>query len=229
MSTAPSFEDPLPQAVAAAAASAPAGAAAGGADAGGGVAAAPADPPLARSAHPTVCIFHLLFKSAALLTYILGTLLFSSSFVILFVSIILLLAFDFWTTKNISGRLLVGLRWWNEVHDTSTPGKPGATTNKWRFESSTTKKSNDFDVRVFWGGIYASTGVWILMALSAMLQLKVQWLLLCAVALVLNGANLVGYIRCDRDAKAKMQRMARTYMASAAVAAVQEGLVGGAK
>ncbi len=28
---------------------------------------------------------------------------------------VLLLAFDFWTVKNVSGRLLVGLRWWNEV------------------------------------------------------------------------------------------------------------------
>jgi hypothetical protein len=27
----------------------------------------------------------------------------------------LLLAFDFWTVKNVTGRLLVGLRWWNEV------------------------------------------------------------------------------------------------------------------
>lgn len=26
-----------------------------------------------------------------------------------------LLAFDFWTVKNVSGRLLVGLRWWNKV------------------------------------------------------------------------------------------------------------------
>eukprot|EP01050_Picozoa_sp_SAG11_P010429 SAG11_NODE_1041_length_6056_cov_5.902468_6_plen_102_part_00 len=28
---------------------------------------------------------------------------------------ILLLAMDFWTVKNVSGRLLVGLRWWNEI------------------------------------------------------------------------------------------------------------------
>lgn len=47
--------------------------------------------------------------------------------VLVFMIVIFLLAFDFWTVKNISGRLLVGLRWWNE---TSADGK---TT--WIFES----------------------------------------------------------------------------------------------
>lgn len=43
--------------------------------------------------------------------------LFTSNFVLVFVVTILLLAFDFWTVKNVSGRLLVGLRWWNEVDE----------------------------------------------------------------------------------------------------------------
>ena len=34
---------------------------------------------------------------------------------------------DFWTVKNVSGRLLVGLRWWNDVDE--------AGQNHWRFES----------------------------------------------------------------------------------------------
>ena len=28
--------------------------------------------------------------------------------------------FDFWTVKNVSGRILVGLRWWNEVKEDQT-------------------------------------------------------------------------------------------------------------
>jgi hypothetical protein len=35
--------------------------------------------------------------------------------VLIFILVILLLAADFWNTKNVSGRLLVGLRWWNEA------------------------------------------------------------------------------------------------------------------
>jgi len=75
---------------------------------------------------------------AALLTYLLGVLFTDSlyrfsttltnSSVFLFVIIVLLLAFDFWTVKNVSGRLLVGLRWWNET------GPDGESV--WVFESA---------------------------------------------------------------------------------------------
>lgn len=30
---------------------------------------------------------------------------------------VLLAALDFWVVKNVSGRILVGLRWWNEIND----------------------------------------------------------------------------------------------------------------
>jgi len=63
---------------------------------------------------------------AAILTYLLCGL-FSASYVINFVITIALLAIDFWTVKNVTGRLLVGLRWWNDVDEL------GAST--WKFES----------------------------------------------------------------------------------------------
>ena len=37
--------------------------------------------------------------------------------VITFILVTVLGAIDFWTIKNISGRLLVGLRWWSEVDE----------------------------------------------------------------------------------------------------------------
>jgi hypothetical protein len=37
-----------------------------------------------------------------------------------FVVCVLLFAFDFWTVKNVTGRILVGLRWWNEVKPDGT-------------------------------------------------------------------------------------------------------------
>ena len=48
-------------------------------------------------------------------------------FIELFLVIILLLAFDFWTVKNVTGRLMVGLRWWNKVEEDGT--------SQWVFES----------------------------------------------------------------------------------------------
>lgn len=52
---------------------------------------------------------------------------FSDSFITSFVFVVLLLSADFWTVKNITGRLLVGLRWWNYVDD--------AGASHWVFES----------------------------------------------------------------------------------------------
>ena len=64
--------------------------------------------------NPRTVFFHMLFRSAAVLTYIFCTA-FSSSFTINFIAVVCLVSFDFWTVKNVTGRLLVGLRWWNEV------------------------------------------------------------------------------------------------------------------
>lgn len=69
---------------------------------------------------------HLGFRGAALVTYLLCGW-FSSSFIASFVFIVLLLSLDFWTVKNITGRLMVGLRWWNYIDDNGE--------SHWVFES----------------------------------------------------------------------------------------------
>lgn len=76
--------------------------------------------------HPYVVFFHLFFRAASIVTYMLCGW-FSDSFISSFVMVVLLLSADFWTVKNITGRLLVGLRWWNYVDD---DGK-----SHWVFES----------------------------------------------------------------------------------------------
>ena len=54
----------------------------------------------------------------------------------LFIAVILLLAFDFWTVKNVTGRLLVGLRWWNRVKEDGT--------SEWVFESKQVSRNELF-------------------------------------------------------------------------------------
>jgi len=65
------------------------------------------------------------WQATALAFYILSTL-FIDNFVIIFVITVLLAALDFWVVKNVSGRILVGLRWWNEINDLGE--------SVWRFE-----------------------------------------------------------------------------------------------
>lgn len=60
-------------------------------------------------------IFHILFKVLAFAIYLLFAN--AMGFILSFVVLTILLSMDFWTVKNISGRLLVGLRWWNHVDE----------------------------------------------------------------------------------------------------------------
>lgn len=54
---------------------------------------------------PWVAFFHFFFRISALIVYLFGT--FSSSFIGVFVTVVLLLSLDFWTVKNVSGRIMV--------------------------------------------------------------------------------------------------------------------------
>ncbi|KAL5017826.1 hypothetical protein ScPMuIL_003548 [Solemya velum] len=69
-----------------------------------------------RFKHPLAVLFHLVFRVFALVAYLFCGW-FSSSFITNFVLVVIFLSMDFWTVKNITGRLLVGLRWWNHVDD----------------------------------------------------------------------------------------------------------------
>jgi hypothetical protein len=57
--------------------------------------------------HGYVAFFHVIFRLAALVVYLVGSAVTSASFVGIFVSVVLLLAVDFWTVKNVTGRILV--------------------------------------------------------------------------------------------------------------------------
>jgi hypothetical protein len=149
---------------------------------------------------------------ASLLVYILGLRLLTSNFVMIFIITILLLAMDFYYLKNIAGRRLVGLRWWNEV-DTATGD------GRWVFESADpeTRELNATDKRFFWIALYAQPVLWVLLAVLALVSLEFIWLTLvgesyyvegsggevlmwsCVViALVLTITNTLAFSRCDK-------------------------------
>lgn len=153
---------------------------------------------LRQSSHKTTATVHVLFKLAAIASYLLLGFL-TSSFVIQFVVTVTLLAIDFWTVKNVSGRLLVGLRWWNEV------GEDG-TTQVWRFESLADRENlNVVDGRIFWWTMYANPIAWVILGIVGILKFNVSYLVIVITALILSSANLVGYYRCNKDATEQMR------------------------
>jgi hypothetical protein len=87
--------------------------------------------------------------------------------VLIFIITILLLAADFYYLKNIAGRRLVGLRWWNEVD-------PQTGDSKWVFESSEpgTKVINATDSRFFWMAMYAHPLLWVVWAVIAIARFE---------------------------------------------------------
>ena len=56
-----------------------------------------------RLKHPVITFFHLIFRSLALVVYLLCGW-YTDKFIGSFVTIILLLSLDFWTVKNITGK-----------------------------------------------------------------------------------------------------------------------------
>ena len=98
----------------------------------------------------------------------------------IFIITILLLAADFYYIKNIAGRRLVGLRWWNEVD-------PQSGESKWVFESSEpgTKTINPTDSRFFWLALYIQPMLWVLMAILALVRLQFLWLPLVSMLIIL--------------------------------------------
>ncbi|KAL5116950.1 Golgi apparatus membrane protein tvp23 [Pleosporales sp. CAS-2024a] len=149
------------------------------------------------SSHPITLLTFLFFRVASLLVYLLGLRLLSNNFVLIFIVTILLLAMDFYYLKNIAGRRLVGLRWWNEV-DTATGD------GRWVFESADpeSRQQNATDKRFFWIALYAQPVLWVVLAIVALAGLNFIWLTLVVIALVLTITNTLAFSRCDKFSQA---------------------------
>jgi len=156
-----------------------------------------------RGPQRRVCLAHVVFKAAALLLYIFSGLFFSSEYVFTFVVISLLCAVDLWAVKNVTGRLLVGLRWWNEMDE--------AGGSVWKFESFEEERFvHPYDSNVFWLTLFATPAIWLLLGIGCLFTLKFQWLLLTTVALGMSGINVIGYIKCKKDARRKLHALGGT-------------------
>eukprot|EP00531_Pseudo-nitzschia_arenysensis_P008271 CAMPEP_0116126948 /NCGR_PEP_ID=MMETSP0329-20121206/6591_1 /TAXON_ID=697910 /ORGANISM="Pseudo-nitzschia arenysensis, Strain B593" /LENGTH=241 /DNA_ID=CAMNT_0003621039 /DNA_START=61 /DNA_END=786 /DNA_ORIENTATION=+ len=180
---------------------------------------------LKQSAHPTVCIFHVLFKGLALFFYIFGGW-FSgdgkggnsgANFITVTVLCILLLAADFWVVKNITGRLLVGLRWWNKVEGDKT---------SWIFESAPDRQVNKFDSSVFWTVLYVTPAIWAGLMVIGILKFNLGWLIVVFTALSLSSANVYGYYKCSSDQKAKFQQMVAQGAQAGAMSVMRGNMLG---
>ncbi|KAM7533511.1 hypothetical protein Aperf_G00000124794 [Anoplocephala perfoliata] len=147
-------------------------------------------------------ICHYVARSSALIFYLFCSW-FTTAFIAPVVILLTLFALDFWLVKNISGRLLVRLRWWNSVNP-----QTGAST--WIFESANTnslsrddgpisnreRSSRRFAGRLFWIGLLVFPLIWFLLVIVAIFSLKLAWCLVAACGCLACSVNAYGYLKC---------------------------------
>ena len=127
-----------------------------------------------------------------------------SYFIIAFSICLFLTAADFWITKNVNGRLLVGLRWWNKIDEDGS--------SKWIFEALEDHQKVRIahsEMWIFWVTLIITPIVWALSLFICFLTIKVNYLCLCIVIFVMEGANLVGFIMCARGSRSKLKKKAK--------------------
>ncbi|XP_075997984.1 Golgi apparatus membrane protein TVP23 homolog A-like isoform X2 [Genypterus blacodes] len=121
--------------------------------------------------HPLASFFHLFFRVCAIIVYLLCDW-FSKNFAPCFILIITLLSFDFWSVKNVTGRLLVGLRWWNQIDE---DGK-----SLWVFEAKKNSQGHNIgtvaEARIFWLGLIICPLIWTFLFFTSLFALKIKWL-----------------------------------------------------
>ena len=145
---------------------------------------------LKNAAHPYVCLFHILFKGLAIVTYWL-IYVFTKDVVLTFILTTIFLAADFWTVKNVTGRILVGLRWWNKINEDGT--------SEWIFESGVDRSQvSTLDRNVFWIALYVFPVYWVGAAISNVLSFSPNFVVLNVMGIAFAGTNALGYTKCSR-------------------------------
>ena len=151
---------------------------------------------LQHAKHPGIVFFTLFFKGLAMASFLLLGI-FGVSDALIFIFVVILNSLDFWFVKNVSGRILVGLRWWNEVKEDGT--------EVWRFESSHEVKARSIDTTIFWMSLYIAPLFWGIFIVLELIGLKIMWFLACLIAFILTFSNTFGYYKCSGEQKNKIK------------------------
>ena len=149
-----------------------------------------------KSSHPIICLFHILFKLISIISFIiLGFIIENESMAIIL--IIIFGSCDFWYTKNISGRFLVGLRWSNKIKENGN--------EVWIYESKNEENMNKSDTYIFWTCLYISNAFWIFCSFWEFIRFKFISFSVSFVLLIFNTSNLYGYLKCSKIQREKIE------------------------
>uniref|UniRef100_A0A3P9MMG0 Golgi apparatus membrane protein TVP23 homolog n=1 Tax=Oryzias latipes TaxID=8090 RepID=A0A3P9MMG0_ORYLA len=138
-----------------------------------------------RLLQPVASFLHLFFRLVALVMYLLcdwdG-----KNCESCFFTIIGLLSLDFWYVKNVSGRLLVGLHWWNQIDEDGN--------SFWVFEAKkvsiiSPNTGTQTEARIFWLGFIICPLIWTIFFFTALFSWKIEWLVRLVPALQMHASH----------------------------------------
>jgi hypothetical protein len=153
-----------------------------------------------KSNHPTISIMTSCLKLFPLITYIIfGIFMSNDGLLILFT--LLLASCDFWFTKNIAGRILVGLRWWVEIKNNE---------EIWRYESSNEIKEGA-DKGIFWSCIYLNSIIWGIFFIFDLITFKFVWGGLTLIMFCLANVNTYEFFKCSKSQQKNLMELTKKY------------------
>eukprot|EP01017_Pseudomicrothorax_dubius_P018902 TRINITY_DN2082_c0_g3_i1.p1 TRINITY_DN2082_c0_g3~~TRINITY_DN2082_c0_g3_i1.p1 ORF type:complete len:153 (+),score=40.34 TRINITY_DN2082_c0_g3_i1:199-657(+) len=127
---------------------------------------------------------------------------------------------DFWINKNVSGRVLVGLRWWSEFKDDGQ--------EIWVFECKVDEsKNNAIDSNIFWGSQIVFTIAWVAIIISNIMTFGFFKISINAFVLVMVVTNLLAYYRCSRAQQDRVKKYVTKKATEAAVQAAKNQIMKG--
>ena len=151
---------------------------------------------LSHAQHPGIVFFTIFFKGLAMVAFLfLG--IFGVPEALIFIIVVILNSLDFWFVKNVSGRILVGLRWWNEVKEDGT--------EVWKFESSHEIRAKSIDTTIFWMSLYFAPAFWGVFLIFQLIGLRFMWFIACLIGFILTFSNTFGYYKCSGEQKNKIK------------------------
>ena len=78
-----------------------------------------------------------------------------------------------------------------------------------------------FDSKMFWGALYITPAIWVVFLLLGSLRLSLEYMPIVIAAIMLSGANLLGYIKCSNSAQEKVRSMVNRGFKDTSMAALQ--------
>ncbi|KAF8271345.1 hypothetical protein EI94DRAFT_1784187 [Lactarius quietus] len=152
-----------------------------------------------QSAHPVALFVLYLFRIAAIATYILCGF-FTDNYVVSTVIVVVLLAMDFWNCRNVAGRTLVGLRFWNQcMGDIDGYQVDDDGESYWIFEIFAACQS--YRLSILLDSAIRLSRLWLGLFFVSLLKFNLSFIPIVVLALVFNVTNVIGFTYADRDAK----------------------------